>query len=127
VNQSLDERQVFERHPLRGGDKQSRLLVEARWIYRFLGLTYLVFTVENREPQRPWVLGRAEVRVTGSAESTDVRVLAASTEVPSLAPDAEERLVLAFETPSLAPGQKLGVTLVEKDGSRRVVLEGLSP
>jgi hypothetical protein len=51
--QSLDEPQSFDRHELRGGDKQNRLLVEARWTYRLLGLTYLVFTVENRDPYCP--------------------------------------------------------------------------
>jgi hypothetical protein len=127
VAQSVDGEQVFDRHPLHGGDKQSRLLVQARWVYRFLGLTYLVFTVENRDPQRPWVFARAEVKVAGGTDSSDVKVLAASTEVQSLAPDTEERLVVAFATPALAPGQKLSVALHEKDGSRRVVLEGLSP
>ncbi len=127
VAQSVDGEQVFDRHPLRGGDKQNRLLVQARWAYRLLGLTYLVLTVENRDPQRPWVFARAEVKVTGGSDSTDVKVLAAATEVQSLAPDTEERLVVAFATPTLAPDQKLSVTLFEKDGSRRVVLEGLWP
>ncbi len=127
VAQGVDGEQVFDRHPLHGGDKQSRLLVQARWAYRLLGLTYLVFTVENRDPQRPWVFARAEVKVTGGSASTDVKVLAAATEVQSLAPDTEERLVVAFATPTLAPDQKLSVALFEKDGSRRVVLEGLSP
>jgi len=125
--QNLDEPQAFERRSLHVGDKQSRLLVQARWMYRLLGLTYMVFTVENRDPQRPWVLARAEVKVTGGADSTDVKVLAASTEVPILAPAASERLVVAFPTPALAPSQKLAVTFVEKDGGRRVVLEGLAP
>ncbi len=127
VTQSLDEREVFERRRLRGGDKQSRLLVEARWTYRLLGLTYLVFSVENRDPERVFVLDRAEVKVTGGRETTDVKVLAASTELASLAPGVEERLVVAFATPSLGPSQKLTVALLEKEGSRRVVLEGLSP
>ncbi len=65
--------------------------------------------------------------MTGGADSTDVKVLAASTEVPILAPAAAERVVVAFPTPALAPGQKLAVTFVEKDGGRRVILEGLAP
>ncbi len=57
--QNHDEPQAFERYVLHAGDKQSRLLVQARWMYRLLGLTYMVFTIENRDPQRPWVLARA--------------------------------------------------------------------
>jgi uncharacterized protein (TIGR02268 family) len=127
VVQSLDEREVFDRRRFRGGDKQSRLLVEAHLTYRLLGLTYLVFTVENRDPERVWVLGRADVKLTGGPQTTDLRVLAAATELASLAPGVEERLVVAFATPSPGPGQKLTVALLEKEGNRRVVLEGLSP
>ena len=125
--QDLDEREVFDRRRFRGGDKQGRLLVEARLAYRMLGLTYLVFTVENRDPERAWTLGRAEVQLTGGAEAADLRVLAATTELASLAPGVEEKLVVAFATPARTPGQRLTVSLLEKEGSRRVVLEGLSP
>lgn len=125
--QDLDEREVFDRRRFRGGDKQARLLVEARLAYRLLGLTYLVFTVENRDPERPWTLGRAEVKVTGGAEATDLRVLAATAELASLAPGVEEKVVVAFASPGRSPGQQLTVSLHEKEGSRRVVLEGLSP
>lgn len=125
--QDLDEREVFDRRRFRGGDKQGRLLVEARLAYRMLGLTYLVFTVENRDPERAWTLGRAEVQLTGGAEAADLRVLAATTELASLAPGVEEKVVVAFATPARTPGQRLTVSLLEKEGSRRVVLEGLSP
>ena len=127
LNENLDEPQAFERRPLRGGDKQDRLLVQARWSYRFVGLTLLVLTVENRDPQKLWVLDRAEVRLTGGAEATDLKVLASSPEMPVLAPDIAERLVVAFATPQFGPGQKLRLTLIEKDGPRRFVLDGLSP
>lgn len=127
LEQSLDARQAFERRPLRGGDKQDRLLVEGRWAYRLVGLTYLVLTVENRDPQRSWMLDHAEVKLTGAKDATELKVIAATTEVPVLAPGELERLVVAFPTPAAAPGQRLTLTLFEKDGGRRVVLEGLSP
>jgi uncharacterized protein (TIGR02268 family) len=122
-----DEPQTFDRHALRGRDKQNRLLVEARWIYRLVGLTYMVFTVENRDPQKSWVLDRAEVKRTGSGDAVDVRVLAAATAVPVLAPGMGETVVVAFRTPAQSAGHRYTVTLVEKDGGRRVVLEGLAP
>lgn len=127
MEQSLDEPQAYDRHALRGGDKQNRLLVGARWIYRLAGLTYLVFTVENRDPSRSWVLDRAEVKLTGGGDALDLQVLAAATEVPILAPGTGEKVVVAFKTPSQASTQRYTVTFMERDGGRRVALEGLSP
>ena len=127
LGQDLDEPQTFERHALRGGDKQDRLLVEARWVYRLVGLTYLLFVVENRDPARAWVLDRAEVKLGGGREALDLHVLAASAELPLLAPGQAEKVVVAFRTPGQAMSGRYTVTLVEKDGNRRVVLEGLSP
>ena len=80
--QSLDEPQVFDRHPLRGADKQNRLLVQARWVYRLAGITYMLFTVENRDPAKPWMFGRAEVRLDGAGDAIDVKVLASASDVP---------------------------------------------
>jgi uncharacterized protein (TIGR02268 family) len=125
--QSLDQPQTFERRPLHGGDKQSRLLVQGRWVYRMLGLTYLIFTVENRDPQRSWVLDRAEVRLTGGRDAVDVKVVAAQAELPILAPGTAERVVVAFETPPMSASQRLKVSFHEKDGPRLVALEGVSP
>jgi uncharacterized protein (TIGR02268 family) len=127
LGQTLEEPQTFDRHALSGADKQSRLLVEGRWIYRLVGLTYLVFTVENRDPTKPWVLDRAEVKLTGAGDAIDVRVLATATEVPLLAPGQEGKVVVAFKTPTQTTSHRYTVTFVEKDGGRRVVLEGLSP
>ncbi len=125
VTQSLDQPQAFDRHALHAAERQNRLLVEARWAYRLLGLTYIVLTVENRDPERPWVLDRAEVKVTGSAESGDVQVKSAVAENTSLPPDTSERVVVSFPTPALGRGQKVTLTLHERDGSRRVALERL--
>ena len=125
--QSLDQPQSFERRPLRAGDKQSRLLVEGRWVYRMLGLTYMIFTVENRDPQRSWVMERVDVRLTGGAEAVDVKVVAAQAELPILPPGTAERVVVAFEAPPMSPSQRFKVSFHEKDGPRLVALEGLSP
>ena len=127
LGQNLDEPQVFDRHALKGGDKQNRLLVEARWIYRLVGLTYMVFTVENRDASRPWTLDRAEVQLTGAGDTLDLRVLAAAVEVPLVAPGQASRIVVAFKTPTQANSHRYTVTFVEKAGGRRVVLEGISP
>jgi uncharacterized protein (TIGR02268 family) len=123
--QSLDQPQAFERHQLHAAERQSRLLVEARWAYRLLGLTYVVLTVDNRDPERPWVLDRAEVKLGGSSENVDVQVKSAVAEYASLPSDTSERVVVSFPTPVLSKGQKLTLTLHEKDGNRRVALEGL--
>lgn len=125
--QSLDRPQSFERRPLRAGDKQSRLLVQGRWVYRMLGLTYMIFIVENRDPQRSWVLDHAEVRLTGAGDAVDVKVVAAQPELPILPPGTAERVVVAFETPSMSAAQRLKVSFHEKDGPRLVELDGISP
>jgi uncharacterized protein (TIGR02268 family) len=127
LSQSLDQPQTFERRPLHAGDKQSRLLVQGRWAYRMLGLTYMIFTVENRDPQRSWVLDRVDVRLTGGRDAVDVKVVAAQAELPILPPGTAERVVVAFETPSVSASQRFKVTFHEKDGPRLVALEGLSP
>jgi hypothetical protein len=92
-----------------------------------LGLTYMIFTVENRDPQRAWVLDRAEVRLTGSGDGVDVKVVAAQAELPILPPGTAERVVVAFETPPITAAQRFKVSFHEKDGPRLVALEGLSP
>lgn len=122
-----DESRPFERHPLRGSDRQHGLLVEGEWVYRMLGTTLLVFRVENRDPLRPWALDGASVRLAGGGEVTDVLAVSASAEAPSLAPEAAERVVVGFRSPPQGPGQRLTVTLRERDGARHVVLEGLAP
>ena len=124
VQQSLDAPHAFERHAIHGGDKQSRLLVEARWVYRLLGMTYLVLTVENRDPAKPWVLDRAEVKLLGSS-SVDVKVLSVQAELATLPTDVAERIVVAFATPPHSARQKVSLSLLEKEGGRHVVLDGL--
>ncbi len=124
MQQNLDAPHAFERHAIRGGDKQSRLLVEARWVYRLLGMTYLVLTVENRDPAKPWVLDRTEVKLLG-ASSIDVKVLSVQAELATLPPDVAEKVVVAFATPPQTSRQKVSLSLLEKEGARHVVLDGL--
>ncbi len=124
LQQSLDAPHAFERHAIHGGDKQSRLLVEARWVYRLLGITYLVLTVENRDPAKPWVLDRAEVKLVAGS-SVDVKVLSVQAELATLPPDVAEKVVVAFVTPPQTVRQKVSLSLFEKEGPRHVVLDGL--
>jgi len=122
-----DEAEPFDRRPLRGGDRQSGLLVQGATAYRLAGLTFLAFRVENRDPARAWSLDRAEVRLAGGGEAVDVKVLAASAELPSLPPGEGERVVVAFRTLPQSTAQRYAVTLREKGGARHVVLDGLAP
>ena len=125
VAQDLDAPHAFERRPAHGGDRQARLLVQARWVYRLLGTTYVVFTVENRDPSRTWVLDRVEIHLSGGASPTGLKVLSAVPEMEALPPDVEEKVVVAFATPVRERNQGVTVALFEKDGGRHVVLENL--
>jgi len=124
VQQDLDAPHAFERHAIQGTDKQNRLLVEARWVYRLLGMTYLVLTVENRDPSKAWTLDRAEVKLVG-ATTADVKILSTQSELGSLPPDTGERVVVAFMTPQQVSRQRVTLSLFERDGSRHVVLDDL--
>ena len=119
--------QAFDRYPLHGGDRQNGLLVQGSFAYRLLGLTFLVFRVENREPGRAWTFDRAEARLEGGGEVADLRVLAAAAEPQTLAPGEPGRVALALPPLPRGRGQRFTVTLREKEGSRHAVLEGLSP
>lgn len=125
--ENLDEPRIFDRRAFRGGDKQNRLLVQARWVYRLAGVTYMLFTVENRDGEAPWSLDRAEVRLGSGKETMDLKVIAATAELAVLQPDVEERVVVAFQAPPELAGQRVTVTLHERGGARRVVLSGLTP
>ena len=125
VAQDLESPHAFERRAARGGDRQARLLVQARWVYRLLGTTYVVLAVENRDAARAWVLDRAEVRLAGKGPGTSVKVLSAVSEMPALPPDIQEKVVVAFNTPARERDQGFTLSLFEKDGSRHVLLENL--
>jgi len=127
LQQDLSRPQVFERHELHRRDKQERLLVDVRAAYRIFGQTYLVVTLENRDPARAWVLDRPELAVTGGSQSIDVPVAAFRMDTPAIAPNETGKLVVAFQTPPQGSGSSLTLQLLEKNGSRHIRLDGLSP
>jgi hypothetical protein len=124
MQQNPEAPHAFERHAIHGRDKQSRLLVEARWVYRLLGMTYVVLTVENRDPVKSWALDRAEVKLLGGS-SVDVKVLSFQAELATLPPDVAEKIVVAFATPPQTLRQRVSLSLLEKEGARHVVLDAL--
>ena len=123
VAQDLSKSAAFtvEHRSIHVLDKQQRLLVEARHLYRLFGYTYLVLTIQNRDPSKVWVLDRPEVKTEGS----DIKVVTFSSELQALPPDEIEKVVVGFATPSQATHQKLNLSLLERGGSRHVVLEGI--
>lgn len=106
-------------------DKQSRLWVEVTQVYRLFDFTYVVATIQNRDPSKPWVLDRPEIAVRGEGESADVRIAAYTWDASALAPDESARVVIAFATPSRGFSHDLVLSFLEKSGTRHFKLEGL--
>jgi len=117
---------AFARMDVRRRDKQERLLVELARSYRLFGHTYLVLTLENRDPSLAWVLDHPELTATGNGQSADVHVVSFEMDVPSIGPNETGRLVIAFPTPVLERGGEFRLRLLEKHGTRHVRLDGLS-
>lgn len=116
---------TVERRQMRKIDKQSRLLVEVKALYRLFEHSYLVLSVKNRDPDRVWVLEKPELESTGSRGKFPLKVVTFSTGKPQLAPDEEEKIVIAYQTPEESLGKHLMVRLKEKQGNRHVTLAGL--
>lgn len=116
---------VVERHDARILDKQSRLLVETRVIYRLFDLSYLLVTIENRDPDKTWILDSAEVSVEGGGNASETRVVHLVREFERLAPGVEGRVVVVFQTPSQNTSQLFTLKLLENGGPRHVELKGL--
>jgi hypothetical protein len=124
--QGYDAPQSFDTRSIRGGDKQNRLLVQARRLYHMFGHTFLVVSVENRDPSRNWILDKPTVRLAGGGQDVELTVTTWQADQPELAPDAEARVVIGFTTPkSIHPRQRLEVTLTERSGGRRFELKDL--
>jgi hypothetical protein len=124
--QSFDAPQTFDTRSIHGGDKQNRMLVQARRVWRMFRHTFLVLSIENRHPNRNWVMGRPTVHLTGGGQDLELTVVTYQVDQQELAPEAEGRVVIGFVTPqAIGPKQRLAVTLVEKDGGRRVELKDL--
>jgi uncharacterized protein (TIGR02268 family) len=116
---------TFEGHTVHALDKQARLLVEARYLYRLFGLSYLLLTVENRDPTKPWVLERPELKLAGDRATSEVHVTTFDTDLKGgLPPGEQEKVVVVFDTPQQQlVGQRYSVVLYEKGGGRHVKLE----
>ena len=126
LQQDVSQPQVFERHEVGRRDKQERLLVEVRQVYRVFGHSYLLVTLENRDPSRTWVLDHPELSATGGGQSVDVQVVSFQMDPVSLAPNETAKLVVAFRTPPQGSTNSFRLQLLEKNGSRHVKLDGLS-
>jgi hypothetical protein len=118
---------VVEHHPLSKRDKQSALRVEVHDVYRLFDVSYLVLSVQNRDPDKVWVLDRAEVSITGGGASVDAHVLSIAREAAGerLKPDEEAKFVIAFATPTQEVDQRCNVKLLEREGNRHVELSDL--
>jgi len=126
LEQDGNAKELFLRQDVHRRDKQERILVELSRAYRLFGHTYLVLSLENRDPSSPWVLDRPEVSAAGDGQSMDLHVVAFDMDAPSLAPGEAGRLVVAFATPAQSLSGGLRLQLLEKNGSRHVRLDGLS-
>lgn len=125
--QDLGRPQTFlaEHHSTHALDKQSRLLVETKVLYRLVDTSYLVLTVENRDSSRPWMLERAKLSIGNGDSSEEVKVFSAQPELVSLPPREVEKLVIAFRTPARETSHAFTLELLEKGGNRHVKLEDL--
>jgi hypothetical protein len=119
---SASQSMVFEGRAIHVLDKQNGLLVEAQRVYRLFGYTYLVVSVENRLADRPWVLDKPQIHFTGAG--ADLAVVAFMTELPVLPPSESEKIVVLFATPPKAKST-IGLTLLEKSGTRHVNLTSI--
>ena len=106
-------------------DRQDRMVVEVTRAYRLFGSTYLLLTLENRDPSAVWALGKAEVEAGSGRSLLPVPVLAAEMDVAAIAPNEAGHLVLAFRTPA-AGGERVTVQLLERSGTRSVRLTDLA-
>ncbi len=117
---------VVEKHSARHLDKQSQLLVETHDVYRLFDTSFLVVSLENRDPDKLWVLERAEVSVAGGGSSVGARVLDVAQEMNQGVPPGEEaKLVVAFKTPEQTAKHSFELKLFEKAGNRHVTLSDL--
>ena len=128
LTQELYKPQSFTvaQHTAHRLDKQNRLLVEVKRVYRLFDLTYLVVTVENRDPSKIWVLDRPEIAVTGQSQAADVKVMLHAAELSALPPGETEKVVIVFNTPRQDVQQRFNVSLLEKNGNRHVRLEDVN-
>lgn len=99
--------------------------MEVTRAYRLFGSTYVLLTLENRDPSAAWALGKAEVEAGSGRSVLSLPVLAAEMDTAAIAPNEAGRLVLAFRTPA-SGGERVTVQLLERGGTRNVRLTDLS-
>ena len=128
LGQDLDKPQSFtvSQHSAHRLDKQNRLLVEVKRAYRLFELTYLVVSVENRDPSNVWVLDKPEIALTGQSQVADVKVMLHAAELSALPPGETEKVVIVFNTPMQDVQHRFNVSLLEKNGNRHVRLEDVN-
>ena len=114
---------TFEAHRVHSRDKQARLLVEANYVYRLFSKSYLMLSVENRDPSRVWVFDRAEVHLKSGSQDVSVPVDAAECDIKNLPPEETAKIVVVFDTPPQSSGQTLQISLFERGGARHVTLD----
>jgi len=126
LKEDASKPQPFARHDVHKLDKQSRLLVEVKQAYRLFGHTYVLLTVENRDPSKVWVLDRPEASLLGEGSTSDLKVSAFASDTATLNPDEVQKLVIAFPTPPQSVGHRFTLALFEKNGNRHVRLDNVS-
>ena len=117
--------EAVELRKIAKSDKQSRMLVSARYAYRLFGYTFLVLEIQNRDDTKIWELEGADVKLQGSAQAQDLQVASAAMDPSAIEPNATAKIVVAFKTPDQQRGQQFVVALREKNGSRHVQLDHL--
>ncbi len=121
------EKAAVEWRPVHYRDKQNRIFVEAVDAVRLYDFSWLRLRLESRDPGKAWVLGEVSAAVVGPGPRRQPVKVVYVVERPMLRGEEETLLVLAYRTPQAPSGASLEVTLLEKDGTRHVVLEGLTP
>lgn len=111
---------TFEGHALRGADKQSRLLVRLQHVYRLFRHSYLLLTVENRDPSRTWVFDKPEVKLLGGRDAQTLKVVAFDSDLKAVPPGEVAKIVVVFDTPAPTSDQKLAIALLERGGARHI-------
>ena len=118
--------QAVELRKIGKTDKQSRMLVTARYEYRLFGYTFLVLDIQNRDDAKIWELDGADVKLQGAGATQDVQVASAAMDPAAIEPNATGRIVVGFKMPEQQRGQQFTVGLRERNGSRHVQLDNLS-
>ena len=112
------------RQELHRRDKQERLLVELVRAYRLFGHTYLLLTLENRDPSTPWALGKVELATEAARQAMELPVLAAEMDVPAIAPNETGRLVVAFRSPPPRARERVRLSCWRRTGPGTSVSRG---